>query len=142
MKDAAIAGSRARRASPGFTLAEVMIAALIMAVGTSAMLSVTLSTRTQLIRTGIKDQMAQESRQLLQKLQFYVAQDGVAGSPQGGWSIPGDIVSGALTNGPHVATDLLPDHLKGAPHEATLEYFVTQEGDTKKIDITATWEGD
>ena len=147
--------TRRRRSPPsaGFTLVEVCIAAMIVAIGSSAIFGIVLSVRQSLAASPVREQMHQYARQVSEDLRAYAAQyvdpftfqPIIVGRPPLGWAYPNDN-SGlrALDLGVHNVTSLLPSSLTG-PYGATLGYNVSNAnvgGNTSaalKIEVIMTW---
>lgn len=134
-------------ASKGFSLVEVTIASLIIAIGTTAILSVATTSKMQLKRSDTKEQMNQQARRLVEELKNYVkpASYTGAGGPNGGsWAFPGDTAGGwALGPGDHDVTANLPASLRNAPVNAKLLYTVTVDaGGNRRISVSMKWDED
>lgn len=131
----------------GFTLVEVLIATLLLAVGVAGVFSVTLSARVQSKRHAGRDKINQYGRRLQEELKSYVTADpsNLQGAPGNSWRHPNDTcgqpaLSDACT---HDVTSMLPAELKSAPFNAKLTYQVStvaKTGGLKKVEITMTWD--
>ena len=146
--------SAARRRSSGFTLVEVCISALIIAIGATALFAVALSTRRTVAVSPLREQMNQYARKLTEDLKAYVTKDfsNMTGAPDNflfpghpSWAFPGDAGNAwALSYGNHDATALLPATLKApAAPMATLKYTVKapSAGDpnVRQVVVTTNW---
>jgi len=152
---------RARRPSGGFTLVEVVIAALLLAIGVTALFSVCVSVRFKVNKDVYRSQMDFYGRQLLEDLRSYVTvdttiMDGAPGNPAS-WCHPMDDCNdtkcpggSALAVGDHCVTGMLPSSLSADPPvgvHARLGYNVSVvpmvAGSTavnvRRVDITMTW---
>ena len=140
----------------GFTLVEVVIATLLLAVGVAGVFSVTLSARQQDKRHAARDKINQYGRLLQEELKSYVTFEeeltNLQGAPKGSWSHPKDTSQcrqWALSNGcTHDVTALLPPELKSAPFNARLTYDVFVEAlgpadnkrNVRRVEITMKWD--
>lgn len=128
-----------RRCRAGFTLVEVCIAALIVAIGSSAIFGIVLSVRQSLATSPAREQMHQYARQVSEDLRAYAANTAsTVGMPPGGWTYPNDNRTFALDVGMHNVTGLLPSSLRG-PYGATLGYNVNASNTGVRIDVVMTW---
>ena len=126
--------------SAGFTLVEVCIAALIVAIGASAIFGIVLSVRQSLAASPVREQMHQYARQVSEDLRAYAANPAsTVGMPFAGWAYPNDN-SGlyALAPGVHNVSGLLPTSLSNT-YGAMLTYNVSNTAAGVKIDVTMTW---
>ncbi|MBI5200692.1 MAG: type II secretion system protein [Elusimicrobia bacterium] len=141
--------TRPRRRN-GFTLIEVCVAAMIVAIGATALFAVALSTRRTVAVSPIREQMTQYSRLLMETLKTYVTSDvsNNTGAPNPAAANPWQLCAGdgahtwALTSGNHNADCLLPTSLTAAPPtgaNATLRYAVSVSGGARKITVTMSW---
>ena len=135
----------------GFTLVEVLIATLLLAVGVAGVFSVTLSARQQSKRHAGRDKINQYGRKLQEELKSYVTYtaDTTPNSPADPARLPGGnkkhpndtcgewALSTACT---HDVTSMLPDELKRPPYNARLTYEVKKEGLVRKVDIRMKWD--
>lgn len=138
--------TRRHRRRNGFTLVEVCVSAMIVAIGATALFAVALSTRRTIAVSPIREQMHQYSRLLLETLKTYVTPDtsNNLGAPNGSWALcAGDTgQSWALGSGTHNADCLLPATLTAAPPagaSAQLRYVVLVTGGARKITVNMTW---
>ncbi len=138
------------RRSNGFTLVEVCVSALIVAIGATALFAVALSTRRTLAVSPTREQMSQYSRLLLETLKTYVTSDtsNSTGAPNPGAGNPWQLCAGdagnawALSAGAHNADCLLPATMTPAPPagvSAQLRYTVSVTGGARKITVTTNW---
>jgi len=131
----------------GFTLIEVVIATMLMAVGVTAVFSVALTARYRMNRNLLKSRMSQEARRLSDDLKNFVTYDStiVDGAPGSAWRLPDDQCSQwALSEYcVHDVTGRLPGDLRKAPVSASLAYSVSVEprghGYVRKVDIQMRW---
>ena len=140
---------RVRRPNDGFTLVEVVIAALLLSIGITALFSVCVSVRFKVNKDVYSGQMDFYARQLLEDLKSYVTADitildGAPGN-SGSWCHPKD--SGcpggwALAEGDHDVTGMLPASLSNAPVNAKLFYNVKLQTSppVRRVDVTMTWD--
>ena len=134
--------------SRGFTLVEVVIATLLLAVGVAGVFSVTLSARVQSKRHAGRDKINQYGRRLGEELKSYVTgADPLKihqGLPGGEHKHPDDTCTQwALSETcNHDVTSMLPQELRSAPYNARLTYQVyapAKAGDPRKVEISMTW---
>ncbi len=90
----------------GFTLAEVVIAMLVVMVAAPASRATAMTGRQAAGRTGRRVQAAQAARGVAEALKLYQPADITAapgpGGPPNGWGLPGDLCGcAALRNGVH-----------------------------------------
>ena len=141
---------RRPRRRNGFTLIEVCVSALIVAIGATALFAVALSTRRTIAVSPIREQMNQYSRLLLETLKTYVTADTNVdtGAPNPAAANKWQLCAGdaahtwALTSGNHNADCLLPASLTAAPPagaSAQLRYTVSVTGGARKITVTMNW---
>ena len=126
----------------GFTLAEVVVAILVMAVVTLGIFAVVSSNRTATQKVDKKVRALFYSRQAMDKLKAYVTADSGAGGPTPNWRIPEDSCNAglgtctptcwALEACTHDLTAMLPaacgpgvPFCSGSPINAKLSYTVT-----------------
>jgi len=131
------------RPEAGFTLVEVCIAALIVAMGASAIFGIVLSVRQSIATSPAREQMHQYARQVSEDLKAYVTQntDSTVGRPNLGWRYPNDSSGlAALDPGTHDVSSMLPPAL-ASTYKAHLTYTVTTPGGAAptKVDVTMTW---
>lgn len=145
---------------PGFTLIEVCISALVLAIGATALFAVSLSTRRTIAVSPKREQMHQYARLLSETLKGYVTTcppgscatnpPGTLGAPNGSWALSKpngqdcetDGAAWALSDGTHDAKCFLPPPLADplpAGAAANLEYIVASAG-PKKITINMSWQ--
>ncbi len=145
--------TRRRGRRNGFTLVEVCVAAMIVAIGATALFAVALSTRRTIAVSPIREQMHQYSRLLLETLKTHVTSDTAVatgapyptlGSP---WRLcPPDktnsdgTLAWALSAGNHNADCFLTPALTGAPVNAHLLYAVSVQGGARRITVTMNWD--
>lgn len=122
----------------GFTLAEVSIAALVLAIGAVGVLGVVLQCRYTAKNTQSREEMQFYARKLQEDLKGYVSFDTAGNAnraPYGRWDYcwcpPAEGtcceggLGGALSAGLHDVSAMLPPHLRSPPVSATLTYTVT-----------------
>lgn len=138
--------TRRRRGRDGFTLIEVCVSAMIVAIGATALFAVALSTRRTIAVSPVREEMHQYSRLLLETLKTYVTPDtsNVLGAPNGSWALCGGDAGQpwALGSGGHNADCLLPARLKDAPpagSSAQLRYTVLFTGGARRITVNMQW---
>jgi len=141
---------RRRDARKGFTLVEVVIATLLLAIGITASFSVCVSVKFKVNKDDTRTRMNFYARQLLEDLKSYVTADTTdpdlaAGAPYGTWSYcwaqgQCDAAAWALAPGEHVVTMMLPKTLRD-DQGATLKYFVGPgpDFDPHHVDIIMNW---
>ncbi len=137
-----------RSSRAGFTLVEVVIATLLLAVGVAGVFSVTLSARQQSKRHAGRDKINQYGRQVQEELKSYVTGNinDTQGAPGGSWHHPSDTCGewALSANCIHDVTSMLPADLKAAPYNAKLSYTVTVENlgslKTRRVDIKMKWD--
>lgn len=132
--------------SPGFTLVEVVIATLLLAVGVAGVFSVTLTARVQSKRHAGRDKINQYGRRLGEELKSYVTADitNLQGAPQNSWRHPNDTCTQwALSETcTHDVTSMLPLDLRSPPYNARLTYQVyapVKAQDPRRVEISMTW---
>ncbi|MBI5245297.1 MAG: prepilin-type N-terminal cleavage/methylation domain-containing protein [Elusimicrobia bacterium] len=144
---------RRTRGCKGFTLVEVVIAALLLAIGVTASFSVCLMSKFKLSKDKYRSQMQLYSRLLMDDLKSYVTPDPnitTDGAPGGAWrynvgGTPKDLCGEwALSeNCRHDVSTILPSTLYDAPVSARITYTVTPETvdgmSRRRVDITMTW---
>jgi prepilin-type N-terminal cleavage/methylation domain-containing protein len=135
----------------GFTLVEVVIATLLLAVGVAGVFSVTLSARQQGKRHAGRDKINQYGRQLQEELKSYVTYTHSdtpnlpatsRGLPRGQKKHPDDTCGewALSTTCAHDVTSMLPEDLKRAPYNAKLTYTVKMEGLVRRVNIQMKWD--
>ncbi len=142
-----------RRQNKGFTLIEVVIGMLLIALMIGPLFSVALTARQSKTRVDKKQAAAIAGNRVLDRLKLYVTADPLASSgpgPNGSWTLPGDSYTGAggaLGVGVHdlSAADWLPQELKVAGGK--ISYTVTKMNVDKlgtvtqpSVTLTITWD--
>lgn len=132
----------------GFTLAEVSIAALLLAIGATGIFAVVLTCRYNVRNNQAREEIQHYARKLTEDLKGYVRSTDstdATNAPAGTWVHPNDPSnSWALEVGEHNVTTLLPDYLRDAPFNATMRYTVSlsDAGNTnspRQIDVRVQW---
>jgi len=138
------------RGQDGYTLLEVVVSILLTAVMVAAIMSVALSSKRGSVKNDRKIIANEAGRQLAARLRGYVTADAAQstvpgpGVGAGGWKLPGDSQSYALSCADHSldnsASNLLPAWFAQPPYNATVSYKVTcQSGVPPKVDVTVNW---
>lgn len=150
----------------GFTLAEVLISILLIAIAVLSVFSIQLATRVQTKKTILREQAAQFNRSLQERLRNFVrpATDAL---PPGGpdWHLPGDDCGtpgvpaddfcwalDTLGGEEHDATNalnaagtlLLPADFRAAPSNGKLKYKVVSDlvngKPVRRVEVRVTWD--
>lgn len=151
--------------SRGYTLVEVVVAMLLMAIMVSSVLSLALSSRQAGGKSDRRMEAARVSRELTGLLKNYVTGDPTtnliagpnANNPVNSWSlddntrvppISDSCTCGgpnvyALAPGTHTITGFLPGWFAATPYNATLKYYVGSEtidgSPAPQINVTVDW---
>lgn len=152
--------------SKGYTLVEVMIGILLVAVVVTSVFSLVLTSQTTSKKSGRKAQGQYYMRQAMEQLKAYVTADsgdgirgpqgvGTVGDPDGPWKFPGDSHPGTAldSSGEHDITSMLPAEFRALfpDDDVKLTYQVTREpagcdpttpGCRKKAEFQMTWDED
>lgn len=149
----------------GYTLIEVVVAMLLMALMVSSVLSIALSSRQSGGKSQRRAEAARITRELTGLLKNYVTGDPTtslisgpnANNPVNSWSLDDETKMPpvfdnctcggpnvyALAPGTHTITGLLPGWLAAAPYNATLKYYVGSEviddSSAPQINVTVDW---
>lgn len=146
--------ARVLRSSRGFTLAEVSIAALLLAIGATGIFAVVLTCRYNVKNNQAREETQHYARKLVEDLKGYVRESNEANAtnaPNGTWAHPNDSSANAawaLAAGAHTASTVLPQYLRDPPFNATLSYTVTllpcanpsANDCPRQIDVTVRWD--
>lgn len=130
----------------GFTLAEVSVAALLLAIGATGIFAVVLTCRYNMRNNQAREEMQHYARKLAEDLKGYVRtvdSTDATNAPGGSWVHPSDPSgSWALTPGEHNVTTMLPAYLQAAPYNATLRYTVSigaTNDSPRQVDVRIQW---
>jgi prepilin-type N-terminal cleavage/methylation domain-containing protein len=140
------------RRQEGFTLVEIMIATLLIAIMTTGLCSVALNSRKGVGPAKRKIAAAEAGRRLLEQLKGYVTADKDSGDLPGpgagskGWTLPGESCGDcfALSAGTHELDPgiWLPSDL--ASYNGKISYAVTSlstpNGNQPTVKLTITWD--
>ncbi len=130
----------------GFTLAEVLIATVLVCIVAMGALSVAVTGRMGPGRMSRRAAAAMSVQRLSETLKNFVAADtltvaGPGGAPANGWSLPGDACScNALSSGAHTLDPKLwLSQLSAAPYNGTIGYTVVNAATANGPEPTVTF---
>lgn len=134
----------------GFTLAEVCVAALLLAIGATGIFAVVLTCRYTTKNNQVREEMHHYARKVTEDLRGYVRtveNTTLVNAPGSNWIFPGDSSTSpcrdwALEACDHNVDALLPAHLRAAPFNGTMTYTVSTPNGldgARQIDVKLHW---